>query len=162
MSREISRAESFAVVHEAFQRVNFNAFDFDTVKQSLIDYVQLYFPETFNDFIESSEFIAILELFAYISEQLAYRYDVNAHENFISTAQRKDSVLRLAKLISYKATRNIPARGLAKFSSVKTTEAVFDSRGENLAGQTVIWNNPNIKCSRRYISKFTIMAPSEQ
>jgi len=171
MARFISRAESFETIHEAFQRVNFNAFDYDTVKQSLLDYVQLYFPESFNDFIESSEFVAILEIFAYISEQAAYRIDLASHENFISTAQRKDSVLRLAKLISYAPTRNIAARGLTKITSVSTTEAVFDSQGENLAGQSITFNDPSdpdwrekffLVINRILRQPFGSVAPSER
>lgn len=141
MSRLVARAESFERVYDAFNSINFAAFDYDTVKQSLLDYVKLYFPETFNDFIESSEFIAIVETFAYIAELLAYRIDINAHENFISTAQRKDSILRLAKLVSYTASRPLPARGLVKITSVTTSESVIDANGNDLAGRKVSWND---------------------
>jgi hypothetical protein len=136
-------AETWEAAYQAFSAVNFTAYDFDTVKQSLIDYTRIYYAEQFNDFIQSSEFIALLEIFAYICEQMAYRVDMVAHENFITTAQRKQSVLRLAKLISYKATRNIPLRGLVKVSSISTTEQVVDSRGINLSGLTINWNDPN-------------------
>ena len=148
MSRVISRAESWETVYRAFQDVNFSAFDYNAVKQSLIDYLRLYFPESFNDFIETSEFIAVIETFAYIAELMAYRYDLDAHENFITLAQRKESVLRLAKLLSYTSSRNLPARGFVKVTSVSTTENVFDTNGVNLANTTVTWNdqaNPNWK-----------------
>lgn len=141
MSRLVARAENWEKVYEAFNNVNFAAFDFNTVKQSLLDYVKLYFPETFNDFIESSEFIAIVESFAYIAELIAYRFDLNAHENFLPAAQRKDSILRLAKLISYSADRPLPARGLVKLTSVTTTENVIDAFGNNLANRTIRWND---------------------
>jgi len=143
MSRLVSRAESWDRVYTAFQNVNFAAFDYNTVKQSLIHYIKLYFPETFNDYIESSEFIAIIETFAYISELIAYRLDTNAQEVFISTAQRRESILRLAKLISYKADRALPARGLVKITSAMTTETVIDANGVNLANTAVRWNDTN-------------------
>lgn len=148
MARIISRAEAWERAYDVFQQVNFNAFDYNTIKQSLIDYMKLYFPEDFNDFIESSEFIALLELFSYVGELLAYRIDLNAHENFITQAQRKESILRLAKLISYTAARNLPARGLVKMTSIQTTENVFDSNSVNLANTKINWNdnnNPNWK-----------------
>lgn len=141
MSRLVARAESWERAYDAFQNINFAAFDYNTVKQSILDYVKLYFPETFNDFIESSEFIAIVEVFAYIAEIMAYRIDVNAHENFISTAQRKDSILRLARLVSYTAARPLPARGLVKITSVSTTETVIDASGNDLANRIVRWND---------------------
>jgi len=143
MARNISRAEAWERAHEVFTQINFNAFDYNTIKESLLDYMKLYYPEDFNDYIESSEFIALVELFSYVGELLAYRLDLNAHENFITTAQRKESVLRLAKLISYKASRNIPARGLVKMTSIQTSEAVFDSAGRNLSGRKIIWNDNN-------------------
>ena len=141
--RIISRAESWERVYEAFEQVNFSAFDFTTIKESLIDYLKLYFSEDFNDWIETSELLPIIEAFAYVGELLAYRIDLNAHENLISVAQRKESILRLAKLLSYNASRNLPSRGLVKITSVSTTEDVFDSRGANLSNVSIFWNDPN-------------------
>lgn len=139
----INSAETWQMAYQAFQQVNFSAWDYNTIKQSLVDYLKLYHPEDFNDFIESSELVAILELFAYLGELIAYRFDLDAHENFITVADRKESVLRLAKLITYNASRNIPARGLVKITSISTTEAVFDSRGTNLANVIVYWDDAN-------------------
>ena len=136
-------AETWEKIYQAFNEVSFVSYDFDSIKQSLIDYTRTYYPEVFNDYIESSEFIALLETFAYVAEQLAYRVDMVAHENFITTAQRKQSILRMAKLISYKATRNIPVRGLVKINSVTTSERIIDSRGIDLSGLTITWNDPN-------------------
>lgn len=171
MAREISRAESWERAHEVFSRINFNSFDFDSIKDSLLNYTRLYYPEDFNDFIESSEFIAILEIFAYVGELLAYRIDLNAHENFITVAERKESVLRLAKMLSYKVSRNIPARGLVKITSIQTTENVVDSNGRNLSGRSIIWNdnnNPDWKeqfllvMNRVLEQEFGTVAPSER
>lgn len=141
MSRLVNSAESWQTIYSAFSTVNFAAYDYNTVKQSLLAYIQLYFPEDFNDYIESSEFIAQLELFCYIAELTAYRLDLNAHENFLSTAERKESVLRLANFISYTPTRNLPARGLVKITSITTSQSVFDSLGRNLANVKVVWND---------------------
>ena len=149
MSREISRAESFEIVHQAFSGiVNFNAFDYNSIKRSLIEYLKVYYKEDINNFIESDEIISIVENFAYIGELISYRLDMNASENFITTAQRKESILRIAKLLSYKPFRTIPHRGLVKIKSIRTTEVVRDVDGVNLANQRIIWNdtnNPNWK-----------------
>lgn len=141
--RNTNSAESWEKIYEAFSQVNFTSFDANTIKQSLVDYLRIYYAEVFNDLIQSSELIAMLEMFAYVAEQLAYRVDMVSHENFITTAQRKQSILRLAKLISYKATRNIPVRGLVKITSVSTSERVVDARGIDLSGLVVTWNDPN-------------------
>ena len=100
MGRQISRAESWSTVYKAFQNINFSAYDFNTIKRSLIDYIKLYHSENFNDYIENSEIVALIEVFSYVGEILAYRQDMNAHENFFGLAERKDSILQLAKFIS--------------------------------------------------------------
>jgi hypothetical protein len=141
--RNVYSAETWEKIYNSFEKVNFASYDYDTIKESLLQYIKLYYPEQFNDYIESSEFIAILEMFSYIAEQLAYRIDLMSHENFITTAQRKQNILRLARLISYKATRNVPARGLMKITSITTSEQIIDSQGNNLSNFTVTWNDPN-------------------
>lgn len=143
MRREINIAENWERAYDAFQQINFKAWDFNSIKESLLDYMKVYYPEDFNDYIESSDFIALIELFAYIAELLAYRIDLNTHENFITTAERKESVLRLAKYLSYNASRNITARGLVKITTIKTNEEVIDSKGNNLTGKTIKWNDPD-------------------
>ena len=143
-SKDINRAETWKMAYEAFQQVNFTAWDYDTIKKSLLDYLKLYYPEEdFNDYIESSELIAILEIFAYVGELIAYRQDMNAHENILTQADRKESVLRLAKLLSYNPSRNMPARGLVKLMSVATTEQIFDSHGNNITSKNILWNDPS-------------------
>lgn len=139
----LNTAESWDRVYKAFEEVNFTAYDYDAVKQSLLDYLKFHYPEQFNDYIESSQLIALVEMFAYIAEQLAYRVDMSVHENLLPTAQRKQSILRLAKLISYTASRNIPLRGLVKVNSISVSEDVRDSQGNSLSNRIVRWDDSN-------------------
>lgn len=136
-------AESWEKVYKAFEQVNFTAYDFDAVKQSLLDYLKLNYPENFNDYIESSELIALVELFAYIAEQHAYRVDMAAHENMLPTARRKQNILRLANLVSYTASRNLPLRGFVKLTAVSCSEDLADSQGNNLTNKAITWADPN-------------------
>ena len=107
----------------------------------MVAYLQENYPDDFNDFVESSEYVALIDLIAYISQALSFRVDLNARENFLETAERRNSVLRLARLINYNAKRNLPASGLLKIDSISTTQNVNDSSGTNLANQTIIWND---------------------
>jgi hypothetical protein len=104
--------------------------------------LRLYYPETFNDYIESSEFIAILDVMAFMGQALAFRNDLNARENFLDTAERRDSVVRLANLVSYTPKRNQAAQGYLKVFAVQTTENITDFNGVNLSNVTVNWNDP--------------------
>ena len=139
-------AEDWTKVYQSFRNADFKAYDYETLRKSMIDYLRLYYPEDFNDFIESSEYIALIDLIAFMGQNLAFRADLNTRENFIDTAERRDSVLRLAKLVNYKPQRNINSVGLLKVDKVTTTEAVADSDGISLANANIFWNdntNPN-------------------
>ncbi len=132
-------AEDWTRVYQTFRNADFQSYDYETLRKSMIDYLRLYYPEDFNDFIESSEFIALIDLIAFMGQSLAFRGDLNARENFMDTAQRRDSILKLARLISYNPKRNITASGFLKIDSVSTTENVYDSNGINLAGLVISW-----------------------
>ena len=80
-------AESWKVAYKAYQNISYQAYDYDTIRAALVEYVKINFPENFNDYIESSEFIAIIELLAYLSQSLAFRMDINTRENFLETAE---------------------------------------------------------------------------
>ena len=136
-------AEDWAVAYQAYSQVDFQAYDFDTIRNAMVEYIKTNFPENFNDYIESSEFIAIIELLAYLAQSIAFRMDVNTRENFLETAERRDSVFKLARQLGYNPKRNIPASGLMKIISVSTTEPLTDSSNNPLNNRTVSWNDAN-------------------
>lgn len=136
-------AEDWKTIYRSFSQANFTAYDYDAIRSSMITYIQTNYPEDFNDYIQSSEFVAIIDLLAYLGQSLAFRTDLNSRENFIDTAERRESILRLAKLINYKAKRNSPARGLLKITKIRTTEPLTDSNGTNLSNLNINWNDPN-------------------
>ena len=129
-------------IYQTFSEADFRSYDYETLRKSFIDYLQLYYPETFNDYVESSEFIALLDIIAFMGQGLAFRNDLNARENFIDTAERRDSVIKLANLVSYTPKRNIAAQGYLKVTSLSTTQNISDINGTNLSNQTILWNDP--------------------
>ena len=135
-------AEDWRKIYTSFQQADFKSYDFETIRRTMVAYLRENYPDDFNDYIESSEYVALLDLIAYISQSLSFRVDLNARENFLETAERRNSVLRLARLINYNAKRNLAATGLLKYSSVSTTENISDSAGTNLGNVTVVWNDP--------------------
>ena len=136
-------AEDWTKLYESFKDIDFRSYDYQTIRKSLIDYLRTYYPEDFNDFIESSEYIALIDMIAYQAQALSFRTDLNARENFLETAERRDSVLRLAKMVSYTPKRTQVARGLIKVVGVESTEQLFDSNGTDLQGTTVFWGDTN-------------------
>ena len=133
--------QDWTKVYQSFTNADFTSYDFETLRNSMINYLKTYYPETFNDFLESSEYLALIDMIAFLGQSLAFRTDLNARENFMDTAQRRDSILKLARMLSYNPHRNTAASGLLKIDSIKTSESVYDSNGINLANSTVHWND---------------------
>ena len=50
---------------------------------------------------------------AFMGQAGSFRNDLNTRENFIDTAERRDSVNRLAELVSYTPKRNTAASRLS-------------------------------------------------
>jgi len=133
--------QDWTKVYQAFTNADFVSYDFETLRNSMINYIKTYYPETFNDFLESSEFLALIDVLCFLGQSLSFRTDLNARENFIDTAQRRDSILKLARMLAYNPQRSTSASGLLKIDSIATTETVYDSNGNNLANNTVHWND---------------------
>ena len=155
--------QDWTKLYESFRNADFQAYDFQTLRKSMIDYLRIYYPESFNDFIESSEYIALIDLIAFLGQSLAFRSDLNARENFIDTAERRDSVLKLAKLISYIPKRNQTANGFLKFESVQSSEQLQDSNGIDLTNLIVKWNDSsNINWYEQFVTVLNSALPSNQ
>ena len=129
-------------IYQTFKNADFKSYDFENLRRVIINYLRENYPEDFNDYIESSEYLALIDAIAFVGQSLAFRIDLASRENFIELAETKESVLRLARLLSYNAKRNVAASGLLKFDTVSTSENILDSSGKNLAGQIIIWNDP--------------------
>ena len=136
-------AQDWQKIYTSFQQADFKSYDFETIRRTMIAYLRENYPEDFNDYVESSEYIALIDLIAYIAESFSFRVDLNARENFLETAARRNSILRLARLINYNPKRNQPATGLLKIVSVATTQTVTDSTGTVISSNTILWNDPN-------------------
>jgi len=134
-------AEDWQKIYTTFREADFRSYDYETIRKTMIDYLRVYYPEDFNDFIESSEYIAMIDMIAFLAQSLSFRADLNTRENILELAERRDSVVRLARMLSYNPKRNSVSQGLVKIESIRTTEEVFDSNGSNLRGIEVQWND---------------------
>ena len=135
-------AEDWKRIYQSFRNADFQSYDFENLRRVMVNYIRENYPEDFNDYIESSEYLALIDLIAFLGQSIAFRIDLNARDNFLELAERRESVLRLARLLSYNPKRNIAGNGLLKFTTVSTSQVVYDSNGRSLSGQTVAWNDP--------------------
>jgi hypothetical protein len=155
--------EDWKKIYQSFKSADFQSYDFENLRRTMVNYIRQNYPEDFNDYIESSEYLALIDVIAFLGQSVAFRVDLNARENFLELAERRESVLRLSKLVSYNAKRSVAAQGLLKFSSVQTSENVYDSNGRNLSGQIISWNDSsNSNWYDQFIKVMNAAMPTSQ
>ena len=139
---QLNAAESWLNNYRYLVNADFKAYDFESLRTALLNHVQTNYPEDFNDFINSSEYVALIDMMSFIGQNLAFRSDLNLRETFLETAEVRGNVLNIARQLGYKAYRNGAANGFLRVTAVNTTQNVYDSKGVNLAGQTIVWGDP--------------------
>jgi hypothetical protein len=139
---QLNAAESWLNNYRYLVNADFKAYDFESLRTALLNHIQLNYPEDFNDFIGSSEYVALVDLMAFMGQNLAFRADLNLRETFLETAEVRGNVLSIARQLGYKPFRNGVANGFLKITSVTTTQELYDSKGTNLAGKTIVWADP--------------------
>jgi len=70
--------------------------DFDSFKQKLIEFAEVYYPNTYNDFSDTSAGLMLIEMAAYIGDVLSFYGDNQVQENFLQFAKQRNSLLSLA------------------------------------------------------------------
>ena len=75
-------AENWQKIYQSFKNANFQSYDFNNLRRTMIDYIRTNFPEDFNDYIESSEYLALIDLIAYVGQSIAFRVDLMPVKTF--------------------------------------------------------------------------------
>jgi hypothetical protein len=91
--------------------INYTDRDFQSIKQSLVEYAKRYYPNTMNDFNEASFGALMMDSVSYIGDILSFYLDYQASESFLDSAIEFKNVVRLAKQMGYKYNPEITAYG---------------------------------------------------
>lgn len=89
--------------------IDFSGLDYDTARRACIEYIQKYYPDDFNDFVNSNGIIMILEIISAVTAKLSLRSDLLSNEAFLPTATSEESVSNHLALINQKIKRATPA-----------------------------------------------------
>ena len=76
--------------------------DFNTIRSQLIDYSKTYFPNTFNDFTETSTGMLFIEMAAYVGDVMSFYLDNQIQENFLQYARQTSNLYDLSYMYGYK------------------------------------------------------------
>ena len=83
--------------------------DFDSFKKGLIEFAKVYYPNTYNDFNESSPGMMFIEMAAYVGDVLNYYIDSQLKESLLLNASERKNVLAIAAAMGYRAKLAIPS-----------------------------------------------------
>ena len=92
--------------------INYTSRDFESIKADLENYAKRYYPTTFKDFSEASFGALMLDMVAYVGDQLSFYADFQANESFLDSAMRYDNVIRLSETLGYKNPGAAKSTGL--------------------------------------------------
>ena len=83
--------------------------DFVDFRNNLIEFAKTYFPTTYNDFNESSPGMMFIEMASYVGDVLGYYIDDTLRESLITTAQDRENIFELSKMMGYRAKVTSPS-----------------------------------------------------
>jgi len=83
--------------------------DFAQFRQNLINFAKQYYPDSYQDFNESSPGMMFIEMASYVGDVLSYYTDSSFRESLLNSATEQANVLQLAQMFGYKPTLNTPA-----------------------------------------------------
>ena len=89
--------------------------EFTTIKESLVEHIKRYYPETFQDFNEASFGSLMLDMAAYIGDVLSFYLDYQANESFMDTSIEYENIVKLAKQLGYKFREHPTSTGVVSF-----------------------------------------------
>jgi len=76
--------------------------DYNSFKDQLMEFAEVYFPNNFNDFSEGNPGMMFLEMAAYVGDVLSFYTDTQLRECFLLLAQEKENLYNLAYALGYK------------------------------------------------------------
>lgn len=107
------------------KEINYLNKTFGDYRQSLMDFAKVYFPDSYNDFNESSPGMMFIEMASYVGDVLGYYIDTNFRENLLQYASEQDNIISMAQAFGYQTKpataatvevdmfQIVPAKGLA-------------------------------------------------
>ena len=107
--------------------------DFLDFKSGLVEFAKNYFPDSYNDFSETSPGMMLIELASYVGDVMSFYQDVQLQETFLPYSKNESTLYDLSYLTGYRP----------KVTSVSETEIeIRQTVGAVVSGSTYIpnWN----------------------
>ena len=76
--------------------------DYNSFKDQLMEFAEVYFPNNFNDFSEGNPGMMFMEMAAYVGDVLSYYTDTQLRESLLLLAQEKENLFNMAYTMGYR------------------------------------------------------------
>ena len=83
--------------------------DFSQFRKQLVDFAKIYYPNSYNDFNESSPGMMFIEMAAYVGDVLSFYIDSQFKEMLLAYAEERKNIIGLAKTFGYTTKPIVPA-----------------------------------------------------
>jgi hypothetical protein len=83
--------------------------DFSQLKQSLIQFAQTYYPNSYKDFSETSPGMMYIEMAAYVGDVLSYYIDYQFKESMLINSEERQNIIDSSRSIGYKTKPTAPS-----------------------------------------------------
>ncbi len=132
--------------------IDYTARDFEAIREALVRHLQNFFPNDWQDFTESNLGTAIMELVAYVGDQLSFYLDRVANEMFLPTATTREGAIRLTSLLGFvprtTAAAIAPLGATLEVQAVSTILAAFTEITDQNGNPWQILENIEIPAGR--------------
>lgn len=85
--------------------------DHQSLMNDFIKFIQIYYPDVYQDFSEPSTAMMLAELMAYVGDNMSFYIDKKFNESFLETATEAKNITKHAKQLGFKAFGKSPAVG---------------------------------------------------
>lgn len=129
-------SQSEDIKNNSNYNLNYASQDFWSLKTRLVSLCREKFgnrgteiPNTFNDFVESSIAIMLIENWAFIADTLSFKLDQIVNELFVDTVTEVENIFRLSRLVGFQPTPPIAARSMwiAQINNVLSTDIFIET-----------------------------------
>ena len=95
--------------------INYSDREFDSIRNSLIQHAQRYYPDTIKDFNEASFGSFVIDTVSYVGDILSFYLDYQANESYLDTSIEYDNIIKLSKQLGYRYKGAPSSYGMATF-----------------------------------------------
>jgi hypothetical protein len=92
--------EDWTRIYQTFQSSDFKSYDFENLRRVIIAYFRENYPEDFNDYIESSEYLALIDAIAFLETR---KVKIDSIED--SAVRESEEVKEIFEAINEEITR---------------------------------------------------------